>query len=125
MAGQTNNIRWLLSDGRFLVAGTLGGLGFVEFEISGDATNPRARFGSSFGSSSVQGMAINNELVYLHNSTLSLYEAQYNDISLKYQANDLNIINDDVLGANIQYMASVEQPDVAVYIPHNGEIITE
>lgn len=122
LAGQINDIEWLTSDGGFLVAGTIGGLGFVEISISGDAVSPRARFGSNFGSSSVQGIKINNQVVYLHNSTKTLYEAGYNDVSLKYESADLSVISQDLLGSGIQYMAQVEQPDVAVYMPYSGDL---
>lgn len=122
MTGQVNDIQWLTSDGEFLVAGTLGGLGFVQFDVTNTTVTPRARFGSNFGSSVVQGLKLNNQVVYLHNSTKTMYEAQYNDVSLKYNSIDLNDLNPEILQSGIEEMQSVEQPDVAAYMPSQGEL---
>ncbi len=122
LAGQTNRIQWMASDGDFLVCGTLGGLGFVEFQISDTTITPRAKVGSNFGSASVQGVKINDQVVYLHKAKKHLYETQYNDISLKYASVKLSSINNDILVGDTEYISTVEQPDTAVYMPSDGDL---
>lgn len=96
IAANTNDIEWLLSDGSFLVCGTRGGLGFVEFQITSDVVTPRARVGAKYGSSNQQGLNLGNNIVYLQNSINSVYEASYNDINFKYDAINLNDLNSDL-----------------------------
>ncbi|MCG8394197.1 MAG: hypothetical protein MI745_14055 [Pseudomonadales bacterium] len=122
LVGQINDIQWLTSDGDFLVGGTLGGLSFIRFDITDTTITPRARVGSSYGASSVQGAKINNQVIYLHNSNKSLYETQYDDILLKYRSTDLNDFNPDILGTDIQYLATVEQPDNTAIMPSGGDL---
>lgn len=123
LAGQINDIEWLASDGEFLVAGTLGGLGFVEINISGDAVSPRARFGTNAGASAIQGVKMKDQIVYAHNSNKHIYQANYNDISLKYVSTRLTDINPDIIENGItNYMATIEQPDSIAYMVSNGDL---
>jgi hypothetical protein len=120
LAGQTNLIQWMRSDGGFIVCGTLGGLGFVEIDISNTTVNPRARVGSSFGSARTQGIKINDQIVYLQKAKKQFYEAQYDDVSLKYTSIKLSAINNDILVGDTEYLDATEQPDVSVYMPSDG-----
>lgn len=122
LAGQTNLIQWMESDGSFLVCGTLGGLGFVEIDISNTTINPRARVGSNFGSSKTQGIKINDQIIYLQKAKRQLFETQYNDVSLKYVSSKLSAINNDILVGDTDYLDATEQPDVAAYMPSDGEL---
>lgn len=123
IAGQLNQIEWLVSDGEFLVAGSLGGLSFVEFNITDTTITPRARSGSSYGSSTVQGIKIGDEVVYLHSNNKSLYEAVYDDVSLNYKSIDLNDINPDILSDGASFIDSVEQPDSGAIMVSGGKLI--
>jgi hypothetical protein len=120
LAGQTNLIQWMRSDGSFMVCGTLGGLGFVEIDISNTTINPRARVGSNYGSAKTQGIKINDQIVYLQKAKRHLFETEYNDVSLKYVSTKLTAINNDILVGDSDYIDAAEQPDVAVYIPSDG-----
>lgn len=115
LSGQINKIQWLESDGSFLVGGTLGGLAFISFEI-GDTITPRARVGSAFGASSVQAQRIGDQIVYLHSNQRNLYQADYSDITLKYNSFDLTDYNPEILEGGATDMQGVEQPDLAALL---------
>lgn len=123
LAGQLNLIRWLLSDGEFLIGGSLGGLSFVSFNITETTIVPRARSGGSFGASSIQGIKLSDQLVYLHSNNKNLYEAEYDDLTLKYRSIDLNDINPDALAVAASELIAVEQPDVSAAMVSNGDLI--
>lgn len=122
ISGRKNTIQWLLSDGSFLVGGTFGGLSFIEFQLGSDTVSPRARVGTSFGSSFIQGLQLGDRLIYAHSNAKSIYEAVYDDLSFKYQSIDLNDINTDILNNGITEMRTVEQPDLAAVTVSNGDL---
>ncbi len=122
IAGRVNTIQWLRSDGPFLVAGTYGGLGFIEFDLGADTVTPRAKVGTKFGSSLIQGVELGDRLVYAHSNNKALYEAAYDDITFKYQALDLNDINPDILDGGITEMKTIEQPDLSVVTVSSGNL---
>lgn len=122
LAGQINQINWLISDGQFLVGGTLGGLAFVAFDITDTTITPRARTGSSFGSAAIQAVKLNDKVTYIHSNTKTLYETDYDDISLKYRSIDLNDLNSTILSAGVTELQAVEQPDVAGICVSDGDL---
>lgn len=123
LSGRRNTIQWLKADGEFLVAGTYGGLAFVDFELSEDSITPRARVGSSYGSSSIQGIGVGDRVVYLNISNKSLYEATYDDISLKYKSINLSDYFPEGLGSGASALKSVEDPDTAAIMVSDGELL--
>ena len=122
LAGQINTIQWLVSDGDFLVGGTAGGLSFVTFDITDTTTTPRAKVGTAYGSSAVQGILLNDQVMYLNNSGQTLYETRYDDISLKYISVNMNDINKEILGTGATYLDSVENPDIAAIAVSDGDL---
>jgi len=121
LAGRVNTIQWLISDGDFLVGGTYGGLTFTEFQI-GDTTTPRARVGTSFGSSIVQGVELGDRVVYPHSNGKSIYETVYDDNTFKYQSIDLNDLNTEILNEGLTEMKVIEQPDSALACVSGGDL---
>lgn len=125
ISGRINDIQWLASNGNFLVAGTYGGLAFIGSTTLNDAispTNVKARTGSSFGSSNIQGVQINGSIIYSHSNNKSLYKANYDDVTLQYLSLDLNDFNPEILSSGISYMDVVEQPDSAILTVSNGDL---
>lgn len=123
LSGRKNNIQWLASDGEFLVSGTYGGLGFVQFDIGADTVEPRARVGTTYGSSSKQGVLLGDKLVYAHSNEKSIYETNYDDISLKYISANLNNINSDIISSSISKLDVIEQPDLTLACVNGGKLI--
>jgi hypothetical protein len=125
LVGRVNTIQWLVSDSSFLVAGTYGGLAFIGSGSDSTpltATNIKARVGSSFGSSTIQGVQVNTSLLYNHSNTKNLYKATYDDVTLQYIANDLNDYNSDILSEGTTYTDVVEQPDSAILCVSDGDL---
>lgn len=122
ISGQTNKLEWLVSDGEFLVAGSLGGLSFIEFNITDTVITPRARSGSTYGSSSIQGIKVADQVCYLHSNNKTLYEAAYNDVALNYNSLNLNDINPDILTDGASYIEPVEQPGNGALLVCGGEL---
>ncbi len=122
ISGRANTIQWLSSNGRFLIAGTFGGLAFADFSSTGDTPIPTVYNGTSYGSSKIQGNQINGVMVYTSSNKKSLYKAEYNDISLQYVALDLNDLSTDFLENSAGYLEIVEQPDVAAILVENGAL---
>jgi hypothetical protein len=117
LSGTINTIQWLKSNGSFLVCGTFGGLAFIGSggnDIAFTPTNVKARVGASYGSSTIQGVQINDIILYAHSNTKSIYKTQYDDVSLQYIAFDFNDFNNDILSQGISEMDTVEQPDNAI-----------
>ena len=122
ITGRANTIQWLSSNGRFLIAGTFGGLAFADFSSTGDTPIPTVYNGTSYGSSKIQGNQINGVMVYTSSNKKSLYKAEYNDINLQYVALDLNDLSTDFLENSADYLEIVEQPDVAAMLVENGAL---
>jgi hypothetical protein len=118
LSGVVNTIQWLKSNGNFLVAGTYGGLAFIgsgSGDVSLNPTNVRARVGSSFGASAIQGVQANDRVVYAHSNNKALYKAEYDDVTLQYRAFDFTDFNNDILSESITTdIDTIEQPDLTV-----------
>jgi hypothetical protein len=98
-------------------------IGSTGIDTAFTATNVKARSGSSFGSSSYQGVRTNNTPVYSHSNTKSLYKVQYDDTTLKYAALDLTDFSNDILSAGSTYIDTVEQPDQTVLMVSGGSLM--
>ena len=122
LTGRANTIQWMLSNGRFLVAGTFGGLAFADFSAAVDSPIPTVYNGSSYGSSQNQGVQVNSSVLYASSNRKSLYRAVYNDISLQYDALDLNDLSPDFLNNTTNQIDVIEQPDVAVVMVEQGKL---
>lgn len=123
LAGQINTIQWLKSDGAYLIGGTLGGLAFVGaggIDSALTPTNVKANVGTSFGASSVQGILLGDYIVYPHSNGQTLYEARYEDATLKYKSIDLCDFNTEILENGVEYLDSLEQPDLTAVCVSNG-----
>ncbi len=117
LTGRVNNIQWLKSDGNFLVAGTVGGLSFIGSGSNDEPitpTNVKAKTGANFGSNNLQALELENNLKYIHKSDKKLYQAQYDDLSLKYRASDLTVASEHITGGGIVDMAVTEDPYTAL-----------
>lgn len=122
LTGRANTIQWLSSNGRFLIAGTFGGLAFADFSVATDTPIPTVYNGTSFGSSGIQGHQVNGIMMYLSSNKRNLYRAQYDDLALQYNALNLNDLSTDFLENNATYMDTVEQPDVAAIMVESGKL---
>lgn len=113
ISGRSNTIQWLKNDGQFLVAGTFGGLAFIgasNTDQAFSATNVKSNNGTSFGSSAVQGVQFNNTVKYLTRSRTKMLQAQYDDLSLSYAAEDLTVFTERILRGQVRQMTVQEEP---------------
>lgn len=127
LAGQKNNLEWMVSDTNFLVAGTAGGIAFIGSSNSAEAIGPnnvQVRNGESYGSSGVQGILFGDGIKYIQARGRKLYNAVYDDISLKYRVNDLSLINDEIIGADVLYMDYQVEPYEILYIVAEGRLVS-
>lgn len=122
LTGRANTVQWLLSNGRFLVAGTFGGLSFADFSTATDSPIPTVSSGTSYGSSKIQGVQVNGTVLYPSSNKRSLYRAQYDDLSFQYIALDLNDLSTDYLANNASEADVIEQPDAGVALVENGDL---
>jgi hypothetical protein len=122
LTGRANTIQWLISNGRFLVAGTFGGLAFCDFSGATNTPIPTVYNGSSYGASKLQGVQVNSVIAYPSSNNKSLYRAEYSDASLQYVSLDLNDLNPEFLETGAEYVEIIEQPDIAVVMVANGKL---
>ena len=125
LTGRVNTIQWLRSDGDFLVAGTYGGLGFTGAGSSSalSPTNIKARTGTKFGASSVQGELIENSIHYLQRAGRKLYRAAYDDIRLNYNAENLSVLAEHITEGGIVEMSIQEEPYNIVWMIRGDGIL--
>lgn len=113
LTGRTNTIQWMLSDSQFLVCGTGGGLAFVgsgKNDAAFTPENAKSSNGTSFSSSDIQGLQFNNTVKYMQKSRTKLLQAQYDDISLSYTAEDLTVFSDEIIQERVIQMTIQEEP---------------
>lgn len=122
LTGRANTIQWLTSNGRFLIAGTYGGLAFADFSTATDSPIPTVYNGSSFGASRIQGVQVNGSVLYPSSNKKSLYRAIYDDVTLQYNALDLNDLNTEFLNNTASYAEVIEQPNVGVWLVEGGQL---
>ena len=133
LSGRINNIQWLISDGDFLLGGTIGGLAFLG---SGSETQPltptnvKANTGSSFGASSIQALELFNSIQYVQKQGRKVFQTSYDFLSLKYQAQDLTVNNPEISAGGptdrftILETAKQEEPYVTLYGIRSDGILT-
>jgi hypothetical protein len=126
LSGQKNTIQWVASDTNFLVAGTYGGLAFVGSGSSTQALTPstiQARNGESYGSKNVQGLLFGTGIKYIQGGGQIMYQAEYDDISLKYKTVNFTQINDEILN-NVKYMDFQTEPFETLWmVDGDGKIV--
>lgn len=127
LTGRTNTIQWLISDGDFLVGGTFGGIAFLgsgSNSLPITPTNIKAKNGTAFGSSRIQAVAINNLIQYIQRSKTKSYQINYDDVTLNYTGQNLNILNDDILDAGVEQLAIQQEKDVVVFhVRTDGQLV--
>lgn len=127
LSGQKNTIRSLVSDTSFLVATTYGGVAFIGSGNSTEAlsiTNVQTKNGESYGANNIQAELFGNSLKYIQAGGEKLYQAVYDDISLKYTVSDLTSISDEVLNSGATYAARQTEPyETLWYTLGNGRLV--
>lgn len=124
-AGQQNQVRWILSKNA-LIIGTYGGehvLGGANEDEALTPTNVHAEMQSSYGSSSVAGLMINNAIVFLQRGGRKLREMIYAYTEQAYVSDDLTTFSNHITESGITNMAYQRSPDPILWcIRTDGQI---
>lgn len=123
---ESNMVQWL--EGLDVMqAGTSGG----EFVLSSGSarsepitpTTVNIRGHSAYGSSAIQGKAINDVVLFVHRQGTRLHEMAYSLERDRYVAPDLTVLADHVLEAGVVQMAFARLPDPTLYlVTGDGEL---
>lgn len=125
LAGQVNVIQWLASDGLYLTAGTLGGIGFIgtgSLESALTPTNVKANLSGSHGCNSVDALLLAEEIFYISSNSSILYELNYNSDTLRYNSLNITSHNQNIL-SGVSYFDKLEQPDLTLLMVSGGDLI--
>ena len=124
-ANESNDIKWLISSNKSLVAGTYGG----EFTIksSDDSgmtpTNANAQQQASIGSEPIKPKRIGNFVYYVQRFGLKIRELFYSWDLDTYKAIDKTILSPHITGDGIVDMAYQQNPDTILWCVTTGGTI--
>lgn len=124
LSERNDKVQWLTARD-VVIAGTLGS----EWVIGGGQngitpTSVFARRQTNFGSGSVQGKLINQNVVFVQKGNRKLREYTYFDQTAAYQAADLTFFADHITESGVVEMGFQSNPDPILWVVlHDGRLI--
>jgi len=121
-ANQVNAIRWMLSDEKGMVVGTVGGEWLVRPSIQGEALTPSnitAKQATTYGSADLQALKSGKAALFVQRSGRKVRELNYFFDVDGFQAGDLTILANHITESGIKDTAYVEEPQPIVWMARN------
>jgi len=125
-AAQQNMIRWLISQEALLVgtAGAEGKMQSYNRSLPLSPTNvPEYRRQSSYGSSSIQPLIVNDSTLFVPRNTKRLREFKYDFDSDIFVARDLTVYSEHITGDGIVEIAHQQNPDPILWAVRDDGVL--
>lgn len=126
-SNDVNNGKWLFSDGKGLLSGTLSGEWIVKSASSQEALSPTsisAKQECNAGSSDCYPVQIGKSVIFAKPSGRKIQELSYFYDVDGFRTNDLSILNEEITASGIKQMAVTKEPQQIVWMARNdGSLI--
>lgn len=112
-ASDVNVVRWIVSDEKGLLAGTVGNAWLVRPSSQGEAlspTNITAKPSTAFGSANVQALKIGSPVLFVQRAGRKIRELQYFFDSDGFRATDVTLLAEHVTQSGIVEMTWQKEP---------------
>lgn len=126
-ANDVNVVRWLTSDEKGLLAGTVGGEWVARAASLSEAltpTNISAKKSTSYGSANIQPVQVGKATLFVQRSTKKLREFLYFYDVDGFRANDLTVLSEHITGNGVTQLAYQREPQSIVWaVREDGALI--
>ncbi len=117
-ANDVNVIRWMTSDEKGLLIGTVGGEWIVRPSSQSEAlsaTNVSAKRASSYGSANIQPVQMGKATMFVQRAGKKVRELLYFYDVDGFQANDLTLLSEHITGAGLVQLAHQKEPQSVMW----------
>ncbi len=117
-SNDVNAIRWMTSDEKGLLVGTLGGEWTVKPSSQNEAlspTNISAKKATSYGSADIQPVQSGKSTIFVQRSGRKLRDMSYFYDVDGFRASDLNVLSHHITGEGITQLAYMKEPQTIVW----------
>lgn len=126
-SNDVNVTRWLTSDEKGMLAGTVGGGWVIRPSSQGEAispTNVSAKQTTSFGSADIEPVQSGKATLYIQRSGKKLREMSYFYSVDGFEANDLTVLSEHITGEGLTEIAIQREPQNIVWgVRQDGALI--
>lgn len=112
-ATDVNVVRWLISDEKALVAGTIGGEWIVRPSSQSEALTPAnitAKRSTTYGSANIQAIQVGKAGLFVQRAGRKIRELNYYFDVDGFRATDLTVLAEHITETGIKQMALVKEP---------------
>jgi hypothetical protein len=117
-ANDVNVIRWMTSDEKGLLVGTVGGEWYVRAASTNEALNPAnvsAKKSTSYGSANVQPVQVGKAALFIQRAGRKLRDMQfYYDVD-GFRAADMSLLSEHITAGGIKQLAFQKEPQQIVW----------
>ena len=117
-ANDVNTVRWMTSDEKGLLAGTVGGEWTIKPSSQGEAlspTNISAKKSTSYGSANIQPVQSGKSTIFVTRSGKKLRDMSYFYDVDGFRASDLNELAHHITGRGVTQLAFMKEPQTIVW----------
>lgn len=126
-ANDVNVVRWMTSDEKGLLAGTVGGEWNVRPSTQSEAlspTNINAKRTTSYGSANIQPVQVGKATMFIQRAGRKLREMSYFYDVDGFRASDLTVLSEHITGQGIVQIAYQKEPQSIVWmVREDGALI--
>lgn len=117
-ANDVNSIRWMTSDEKGLLVGTVGGEWTVKPSTQNEAlspTNISAKKATSYGSANIQPVQSGKSTIFVQRSGKKVRDMSYFYDVDGFRASDLNVLSHHITGEGITQLGFMKEPQTIVW----------
>lgn len=117
-ANDVNVVRWILSDAKGLIAGTVGGEWLVSPSSRGEAltpTNITAKRSSKHGSADIQALQSGNATIFIQRAGRKVREMNYFFERDKFISTDITLLAEHVTLGGLVQLTEISQPQPIIW----------
>jgi len=121
-SSDVNVIRWLTSDEKGLLAGTVGGEWVIRPSAANEAlssTNISAKKSTSYGSANIQALQVGRASIFVQRAGRKIREFTYFYDVDGFQAPDISILAEHITFGGIKQMAFQKEPQSIIWMVRN------
>lgn len=125
-AGNVNVVRWLLSDEKGLIAGTVGGEWIVRPSSQSESltpTNISAKQSTAYGSADVQALQVGKSGIFVQRAGRKVREITYFFDVDGFRATDLSVLAEHITQSGVVELANQKEPQPLVWAVRNDGVL--
>jgi hypothetical protein len=125
-ANTVNVIRWMISDEKGLLAGTVGGEWSIRATTTGEAlspTNINAKPATAYGSANIQPVQVGKSAIFVQRAGKKIREMTYFYDVDGFRAPDLTVLSEHITGTGVSEIAYQKEPQSIVWSVRNDGVL--